>query len=116
VDRDAPTVPDLAARALGAALFYASRYQASLRLHETLFARAPVPDDAYNVGCCFAKMGRADEAVAWLKRAVDAGYTDKDGEGQKMISDEDLASLRGRPDFQELAAKVEGKGRDLVGP
>jgi Zn-dependent protease len=107
LDRHAPIVSDQATRAVGAALFYAGRHQASQRLHEALFARAGVADDAYNVGCCLARLGRADEAVAWLRRAVDAGYADRQEPGQQMATDEDLASLRGRPDFQQLAARLD---------
>ncbi len=40
----------------------------------------------------------ADRAMAWLTKAVAAGYTDR----AHMTADDDLASLRGRADFRAL--------------
>jgi serine/threonine protein kinase/tetratricopeptide (TPR) repeat protein len=46
----------------------------------------------------------ADRAMAWLKQAVAAGYKD----AEHMRKDTDLDALRGRADFMELVAVLEG--------
>ena len=45
---------------------------------------------------------QADQAMAWLKQAVAAGYTDAD----QMKDDKDLDALRDREDFKNLLATV----------
>jgi serine/threonine protein kinase/tetratricopeptide (TPR) repeat protein len=47
----------------------------------------------------------ADRAMAWLKQAVAAGYSDV----QLMQEDADLDALRDREDFQKLIAELEAK-------
>jgi thiol-disulfide isomerase/thioredoxin len=67
-------------------------------------ALAPdAPDPLYNLACAEARAGRADDALASLARAVDAGWTAAEHTGQ----DPDLDSLRGRPAFQALLARME---------
>jgi serine/threonine protein kinase/tetratricopeptide (TPR) repeat protein len=52
----------------------------------------------------------ADQAMAWLKQAVAAGYKD----GATLKKDKDLSSLRDREDFKKLVGEVESKqGKDL---
>jgi tetratricopeptide (TPR) repeat protein len=60
-----------------------------------------LPDDPtarYNLGCSFAMLGRVEEALETLERAIELGYRD----GDLMREDEDLASLRTEPRFQRL--------------
>jgi tetratricopeptide (TPR) repeat protein len=47
----------------------------------------------------------ADRAMAWLRKAVDAGFADA---GQ-MKKDTDFDTLRGREDFKSILAELEGK-------
>jgi tetratricopeptide (TPR) repeat protein len=49
---------------------------------------------------------RRDESVAWLRRAIDAGYDDL----HTLASHPDLASLHGDPEFEAIVADV--KRRD----
>ena len=52
----------------------------------------------------------AERAMAWLKQAVAAGYTD----AARLKRDKDLDALRGRPDFEKLLAGLAagpGKGK-----
>jgi predicted Zn-dependent protease len=63
------------------------------------------PDDPlvwYNLGCSLALLGRADESLDALKRAVALGYKD----AEWMRSDSDLKSLRGDQRFQSLLRQV----------
>lgn len=49
----------------------------------------------------------ADQAIAWLTKAVAAGYKDAD----HMKKDKDLDALRDRPDFQKLLTELEAKAK-----
>jgi hypothetical protein len=51
----------------------------------------------------------ADRAMAWLKKAVAAGYKDV----TRLNQDKELDSLRDRADFRKLVAELEaGKPRE----
>ena len=52
----------------------------------------------YNLACARARLGRADDAVSALARALDLGFNQRD----LMRTDSDLDSLRDRKDFKEL--------------
>jgi hypothetical protein len=47
----------------------------------------------------------ADRAVAWLKKAIAAGYND----AESMKTEKDLLILHDRPDFRNLLADIESK-------
>jgi tetratricopeptide (TPR) repeat protein len=51
---------------------------------------------------------QADAAMAWLKKAVAAGYKDLD----QIRKDKDLDPLRGRDDFKKLQGELEADPRD----
>jgi len=61
-----------------------------------------VPDLAYNLACCLARQGKADQAVAALERAVEAGCAN----AAHARADDDLASLRSRDDFKRLIDRM----------
>jgi len=52
----------------------------------------------YNLACAEALLGELNEAVASLKRAIEAGYSNV----QHLLQDTDLTALRNLPDFQAL--------------
>jgi len=58
---------------------------------------------AFNVACAMARLGRDQDALGWLRRARDAGFTDP----QVYDEDEDLASLRSLPEWRELRASLD---------
>jgi hypothetical protein len=60
------------------------------------------PEVLYNLACCLAQANRGDEAVAALRRAVDAGYLNF----ATVEADDDLKALRGRDDYQKLVAAM----------
>ena len=72
------------------------------RIEEIAFDTHGQPIDAYNVACCFARLGRSDTAMQWLERAVASGYSDVAG----LDADEDLATLRARDDYAALRATL----------
>jgi hypothetical protein len=47
----------------------------------------------------------AERAMSWLRRAVVAGFRDKDG----LVKRKDFDALRDRADFREWIAKLEAK-------
>jgi hypothetical protein len=57
----------------------------------------------YNMGCFAARLGTLHEAVQYLGRAVDAGYTRL----EKFRTDPDLAPLRSRREFRQLLACID---------
>lgn len=95
---------------LMAPLFQAQRYAECARVGERWFAQAPSGTVAFNTACALVHLGRLDEAVAWLERALTAGFRDLRG----LDEDPDLAPLRARPDFHALRARLTSAGR-IVG-
>ncbi len=66
----------------------------------------------YDLACCLARRGKNDEAMAALARAVEAGWFDV----RHAQRDEDLASLRGRPEFKKLLEKIEATRFETLAP
>jgi predicted esterase len=60
----------------------------------------------YNHACAFARLGRANEALAALERSVQKGFHD----AEHMQIDEDLASLRGDPRYAAAVKMVRQNG------
>jgi tetratricopeptide (TPR) repeat protein len=75
---------------LGAGLYTAARMRA---VAAGAFERADQPGEA---------TADADRAMVWLRKAVAAGYRDRD----HMVKDKDLDALRAREDFQALLAAL----------
>lgn len=64
------------------------------------------PNDAnwhYNVACVCAKSQRIDEALVWLRKAVDLGFRD----ARQLQEDTDLIALRQQAAFGELLKQVQ---------
>ena len=63
------------------------------------------PNDAnwhYNVACVCAKGQRRDEALEWLRKAVELGFRD----ARQLQEDTDLIALRQQREFAELLERV----------
>jgi tetratricopeptide (TPR) repeat protein len=74
-------------------------YAAAEREYRIILEITEDPRARYNLACALARQGRADEAMAELARAVELAP----GRYKALAArDEDLASLRGRPDFERL--------------
>ncbi|HEX6813651.1 MAG TPA: tetratricopeptide repeat protein [Planctomycetota bacterium] len=56
----------------------------------------------YNVACVHALQGRADDAFAWLEKAVAAGF----GDVNLLRTDTDLASIRKDPRMEKIEKAV----------
>ena len=95
--------------AMGEALLELGRYDEASRLYASNLAKIRQLPDAdpsdfwYDYASLAAKAGRRDDAFAYLREAVAAGYTDI----RNLRADEDFHALRRDRRFAEIAAAVE---------
>ena len=81
--------------------FAAKNYQQAVQICEQLLAIQPKDfDTRYNLACTLARLGRTDDALAALQKAVDDGWPD----AEHMSADDDLTSLRNDPRFAQAVA------------
>lgn len=85
-----------------AAIFADGAFDAAAELGARLFERFGHAEDAYNTACSHARGGRAGEGLAWLGRAIDAGYDDL----AHLEGDEDLAAVRALEGYGDLRARL----------
>ncbi|MCB9596810.1 MAG: hypothetical protein H6719_29070 [Sandaracinaceae bacterium] len=83
-------------------VFTAGAFDAAAELGERLFERFGHAEDAYNAACSHARGGRASDGLAWLARAVDAGYDDV----AHLEADDDLAAVRELEGYAPLRARL----------
>jgi Zn-dependent protease len=95
-------LPHEVTRALGDALFSHGCYRLSERVHELRFGATRSPFDAYHVACSLAKGGSREAALAWLERALDAGWTDV----ATMDEDDDLRAVRALDGYAGLRRRI----------
>ena len=74
--------------------------------HEQEFLAAAL----YNEACTYAVEKKPDEAMKSLAESVSAGFH----QAETLASDKELDSLRDRPEFQDLAKKVEERSSALA--
>lgn len=95
-------------QALGNLYTRIGRYEDGLKVDLELTKLQPSnPYNWYNLGCSYALMGERAKAFEALNRAVDLGFHD----AEWMRKDPDLASLRGDPAFETLAARAASRPR-----
>ena len=63
------------------------------------------PKVAYNVACAFARDANLSEAMEWVRRALDAGFGDRDA----LLFDPDLEALRSVPEFGSVLARFDAR-------
>lgn len=81
-------------------LFQGGHIDAARVLCQRAFEVCKRPLFAFNAACCLCRLGRVDEGLSWLKRAVEAGFKS----AARLEDDPDLAPLRALPGFAELSA------------
>lgn len=67
------------------------------------------PEALYNLACCLARQDQGDEAMAFLERAVDAGFLNF----AHLATDKDLKSLRNRKEFKALVERMKTRVFDV---
>jgi tetratricopeptide (TPR) repeat protein len=87
---------------LETAAFAADHYDVAAQAGALAFRRTRDPRTAYNVVCALARAGRGEEALGWLRSAVQAGFADK----QLLENDPDLVGIRGLPGFSQIVASL----------
>jgi serine/threonine protein kinase/tetratricopeptide (TPR) repeat protein len=60
------------------------------------------PSILYNIACVYSNLGRIEEAIDCLEKAVQHGFSDKDW----VLHDTDLDALRGHERFQTLLTRL----------
>lgn len=60
----------------------------------------------YNIACGYSLMGDRNNAIYWLRHAIEAGYDSYD----HIADDSDLDPLRGDPEFQALLVSLDKGG------
>ena len=61
------------------AAFEAQDYAKSAQLFEAAVkAGATAPEPPYSAACCYALLGKPDDAFAWLEKAIDMGMRNTD--------------------------------------
>jgi len=97
-----PKYAAAAYKTLQLAAFHSGDYKLSAEAGRQAFERTKEAGIAYNIACAEARAGRADEALAWIERAVEMGYRD----AKAMASDSDLETLRSRPEFEAICGRL----------
>lgn len=96
----------------GFAVHQLGRYEESLRAFKKSVELGAAPaTNMYNVACANAQLGNKAEALAWLEKALDAGFV---GPNDLLRTDVDLDPLRDDPCFDKIVGvnPPEGLSRD----
>ncbi len=93
---------------LASAQLHSGRNEEAVKNYEKAFALGIPPGvntrgiAYYNLACGYARLGQKEKAITALGSAVTEGFTDR----KAYETDEDLASLRLEPRFQELLSRL----------
>lgn len=63
--------------------------------HRAIEVGFNVPNQMYNIACEYAMLGKTEEAITWLDKALKAGFTDQ----ETLERDNEMDSLRGDARF-----------------
>jgi tetratricopeptide (TPR) repeat protein len=91
---------------LGVSLQHLGEFEKALDAYEKCVAIQPAQSFAlYNAACAAARLGRKEEALDHLDKAMAANFPG----ARSLETDEDLASLRDEPRFQEIRKNLASK-------
>jgi tetratricopeptide (TPR) repeat protein/sugar lactone lactonase YvrE len=90
---------------LGTARYNARDYRAAIPAYaRALELGATYPSrPAYQIACCHARLGEAEQALEWLRKALDRGFRSL----EQVQKEEAFAPLRDDERFRQLAALVD---------
>ncbi|MEJ1239262.1 DUF6624 domain-containing protein [Chryseolinea sp. T2] len=90
--------------------FKIGEYDNSMKFYSQAFAiKSTVPRDLYNAACSAALGGQSHFAMAWVKLAVDNGWTNI----SHLESDADLRSLHGLPEWAQVTNDLRNKREEI---
>jgi eukaryotic-like serine/threonine-protein kinase len=99
----------IALQQLGTSLALSHRYPEAVKLFQEELKAQSNPSDGnlrwhawYSFACVATAAGHTDDAIKYLREAIDRGYKDADG----LMTDDDLKSLRQNAQFQQLVATL----------
>jgi tetratricopeptide (TPR) repeat protein len=102
----APTDAERAAYEEAAKALQAGDHAAAAEAYRRLLATWPDHvESLYNLACCLARLGKADDALAELAKAVESGWAN----ATLTEGDPDLASLRERPELAALLQRMRAR-------
>jgi tetratricopeptide (TPR) repeat protein len=78
----------------------------ALLVNESLPAHERAEQD-YCLAKLFAQSGKNEQAIEYLRKALNEGFTDR----KKILADQTLASLRATPEFSQLMAEQNSPSR-----
>lgn len=91
---------------LGGAYVANGQTEEALKNYDRAFELGPGANNRgvayFNLGCGYSLVGKKEKALAALEKAVAEGFTTR----RNYETDEDLASLRAEPRFQQLLARL----------
>lgn len=88
---------------VGLDLLRLRRLDESIDAFQRSIAEREKPDTSmYNIACAYSLKGDAKSGMAWLEKAVEAGF----GSEEKLENDADIALLRTQPGFEGLKRKA----------
>lgn len=80
------------------ALMYMGQYDEAIAWQNRILAGNPEAGDYYDAACLYARMNKAEEALEYLKKAMENGYRGL----HRISTDPDLESIRQLPAYEEL--------------
>ncbi len=96
-------------RQLGEAMAYSDRYTEASKLFRNVIDKESSSGKQgnrwsvwYAFACVAVAANRPDDAIQYLREALNRGYKDADG----LLADDDLKNLRPDPNFQQLVAEL----------
>ena len=104
IEEDTPDFAELQMQFMQALM--GKEYTKALTVGEKLYGLDPESvNTLYNMACVHALLGHQKEAMTWLSRSIEAGYSDLD----HLKADSDLDSLRELAAYKELVRRMQQK-------
>lgn len=103
-----PNFRGVAPAALDFAYFYLGKHEEALNALKERLNDVHTADDLYNAACLHALMGDKEQAMTYLKRAMELGYL----KIFHIKTDRDLETLHNLPEFQQLIKETHEKIKD----
>jgi Zn-dependent protease len=82
--------------------FRVGRYETSIEAGRSALERGGDHEVAYHISQAYARLGRWDESLEWVNRAVDAGMK----ESEILANDPNMNEIRSRPEFESIYQRL----------
>lgn len=85
--------------------FEAGQFALSVKAGLLAYEQKADPNVAYNLACAHSRDSNAQEALEWVARAIDAGFSNE----ELLLSDPDLDAARALPEFSRIVTSKQDK-------